>query len=267
FPWRFHGYAFQTQSNPVGQAATFLQNVHSVDSVQDAEAYVSRLNGVQKALEQGIVVMNEAARGGIVPTSFSFDPVIGDSRKIVTGAPFDDSGKDSAILEDFRGKVDKLKTDDATKKRLIDEATAALKGPFQAGVKETIAAIEALRPKSQGSNGVWNLPDGDAYYKAQIRFWTTTDMTADQIHKVGLDEVARIKGEMDGIMKKVGFKGDLPAFFDHLRTDPSNFFPNTPEGKQAYLDQSKAYIDAVYSDVKQYFNLLPKAPLEVRAVE
>jgi len=267
FPWRFHGYAFQTQSNPVSQAATFLQNVHSVDSVEDAEAYVSRLNGVQKALEQGIVVMNEAARRGIVPTSFSFDPVIGDSRNIITGAPFDDSGKDSAILEDFRGKVDKLKTDDATKKRLIDEATAALKGPFQAGVKETIAAIEALRPKSQGSNGVWNLPDGDAYYKAQIRFWTTTDMTADQIHKVGLDEVARIKGEMDGIMKKVGFKGDLPAFFDHLRTDPSNFFPNTPEGKQAYLDQSKAYIDAVYSDVKQYFNLLPKAPLEVRAVE
>ena len=267
FPWRFHGYAFQTQSNPVSQAATFMQNVHSVDTVEDAEAYVSRLNGVQKALEQGIVGMNEAARRGIVPTSFSFDPVVGDSRNIITGAPFDDSGKDSAILEDFRGKVDKLKTDDATKKRLIDEGTAALKGPFQAGVKETIAAIEALRPKSQGPNGVWKLPDGDAYYKAQIKFWTTTDMTADQIHQVGLDEVARIKGEMDGIMKKVGFKGDLPTFFKHLRTDPSNFFPNTPEGKQAYLDQSKAYIDAVYSDVKTYFNLLPKAPLEVRAVE
>ena len=267
FPWRFHGYAFQTQSNPVSQAATFLQNVHSVDSVEDAEAYVSRLNGVQKALEQGIVVMNEAARRGIVPTSFSFDPVLGDCRNVITGAPFDGSSKDSAILEDFRGKVDKLKTDDATKKRLIDEATAALKGPFQAGVKETMAAIEALRSKSQGANGVWKLPDGDAYYKAQIKFWTTTDMTADQIHQVGLDEVARIKGEMDGIMKKVGFQGDLPAFFKHLRTDPKNFFPNTPEGKQAYLDQSKAYIDAVYSDVKTYFNLLPKAPLEVRAVE
>ena len=114
---------------------------------------------------------------------------------------------------------------------------------------------------------MWKLPDGDAYYKSQIKFWTTTDMTADQIHQVGLDEVARIKGEMDGIMKKVGFQGDLPAFFKHLRTDPKNFFPNTPEGKQAYLDQSKAYIDAVYSDVKTYFNLLPKAPLEVRAVE
>ena len=268
FPWRFHGYAFQTQSNPVGQAATFMQNIHSVDSVPDAEAYVSRLNGVQKALQQGIVVMNEAARRGIVPTSFSFDPVLDDSRKVIHGTPFDDSGQDSAILADFRGKVAKLEADEATKKRLLDEATAALQGPFQAGIKEYIAAIEALRDKSPGPNGVWKLPDGEAYYKSQIKLWTTEpDLTADQIHQVGLAEVERIKGEMQAIMKQVGFEGDLPAFFRHLRTDPKNFFPNTPEGRKAYLDQSKGYIDSIYANVKQYFNVLPKAPLEVRAVE
>jgi uncharacterized protein (DUF885 family) len=268
FPWRFHGYAFQTQSNPVGQAATFMQNIHSVDSVPDAEAYVSRLNGVQKALQQGIVVMNEAARRGIVPTSFSFDPVLDDSRKVIHGTPFDDSGEDSAILADFRGKVAKLEADEATKKRLLEEATAALQGPFQAGIKEYIAAIEALRDKSPGPNGVWKLPDGEAYYKSQIKLWTTEpDLTADQIHQVGLAEVERIKGEMQAIMKQVGFEGDLPAFFRHLRTDPENFFPNTPEGRKAYLDQSKGYIDSIYANVKQYFNVLPKAPLEVRAVE
>lgn len=268
FPWRFHGYAFQTQTNPASQAATFMQNIHSVDSVEDAEAYVSRLNGVQKYMEQGIVVMNEAARRGIVPTSYSFDPVIGDSRNVISGAPFDDSGKDSAILADFRGKVEKLKADDATRKRLLDAGLAALEGPFQAGIKEMITGIEALRAKSSGPHGVWKLPDGKAYYENRIRFWTTEpDLTAEQIHDIGLAEVARIKGEMQAIMKQVGFQGDLPAFFAHLRTDPKNFFPNTPEGKQAYLDQSKAYIDSIYSDVKQYFNVLPKAPLEVRAVE
>ena len=115
-----------------------------------------------------------------------------------------------------------------------------------------IAAIEALRAKSPGPNGVWKLPDGDAYYKSQIKFWTTEpDLTAEQIHEIGLAEVARIRGEMQAIMKKVGFQGDLPAFFEHLRTDPTNFFPNTDEGKQAYLDQSKAYIDSIYSDVEQ----------------
>ena len=105
-----------------------MQNIHSVDNVSDAEAYISRLNGAQKAMEQGIVAMNEAARRGIVPTSFSFDPVIGDGRAVITGAPFDGSDKDSAILADFRGKVAKLEADDATKKRLLDEATARSRG-------------------------------------------------------------------------------------------------------------------------------------------
>ncbi|MGH8204939.1 MAG: DUF885 domain-containing protein, partial [Steroidobacteraceae bacterium] len=219
FPWRFHGYAFQTQTNPVSQTATFMQNIHRVDTVEDAEAYVSRLNGVQKAIEQGIVVMNEAARRGIVPTSFSFDPVLGDTRNVITGAPFDDSDKDSAILTDFRGKVEKLETDDATKKRLLEEGIAALEGPFQTGIKDMITAIEALRAKSPGPHGVWKLPNGDDYYKSQIKFWTTEpDLTAEQIHVIGLAEVARIKGEMEAIMKKVGFQGDLPAFFKHLRT-------------------------------------------------
>ena len=126
--------------------------------------------------------MNEAARRGIVPTSFSFDPVIGDGRAVITGAPFDGSDKDSAILADFRGKVDKLKADDATKKRLLDEGTAALKGPFQTGVNEMITAIESLRAKSPGPHGVWKLPDGDAYYK-----------TADQV----LDDGTRSHGGTD----------------------------------------------------------------------
>ena len=268
FPWRFHGYAFQTQSNPVTALATFMQNIHRVDDISDAEAYVSRIRGMEPAFRQFNEVMNEAAGRGIVPTSFSFDPVIADSRAVLSGRPFDDSDKDSAILTDFRGKVEKLGIADAEKKRLIDEGTAAMRGPMKNGVNATIANMESLRPKSPGPHGVWKLPDGDRYYKSQIEFWTTVPgLTADEIHDTGLAEVGRIRGEMQSIMQKVGFKGDLPAFFKHLRTDPANFFPNTDAGKQAYLDQSKAYIDAVYSDVGKYFNLLPKAPLEVRRVE
>ena len=209
-----------------------------------------------------------AAERGIVPTSFSFDPVLSDGRAIITGAPFDDSGKDSALLADFRGKVEKLEIADAEKKRLLDEGIAAMKGPVRTGVQEMLATIEAQRAKSPGPNGVWKLPDGEGFYKTQIAFWTTEpDLTANQIHDIGLAEVARIRGEMEANMKKVGFQGDLPAFFKHLRTDPANFFPNTDAGKQAYLDQSKAYIDSIYADVGKYFNVLPKAPLEVRRVE
>ncbi len=268
FPWRFHGYAFSTQSNPVTFPATFLQNIHRVDDLSDAEAYIARISGLETAFAQFMEGIDTATAKGIVPTSFSFDPVITDARNVIKGAPFDDTGKDSAIFADFKSKVEKLDIAQKEKTRLINEASTALKGPYKSSVDKFIAKVELLRDKSVGENGVWALPEGDGFYKAQIDFWTSDEtLTADAIHKTGLAEVKRIRGEMKKIMKQVGFKGDLKAFFAHLRTDPNNFFPNTDEGKKAYVDQSKAYIDSIYADVDKYFNILPKAPLEVRRVE
>lgn len=268
FPWRFHNYAFSTMQNPITQLASFLQNVHRVDDVSDAEAYVSRLAAVEKVSEQFIEGLEMAVARGIVPTAYSFDPVLADARNVVTGTPFDDSGKDCAILADFRAKVGKLQIADTDKERLLAAATAALSGPLRRGVEASIVRIEGLRDKSPGPHGVWVLPDGAAFYRNQIDFWTSdATLTAERIHDIGLAEVARIRGEMQAIMRQVGFQGDLPAFFEYLRKDPSNFYPNTDEGRQAYLDQSKSYIDAIYSDVGKYFNMLPKAPLEVRRVE
>lgn len=268
FDYRFHGYAFSTMNNPVTFPVTFMQNIHRVDNVSDAEAYISRLNGLGPVGDSLLEGIDMAAERGIVPTSYSFDPVLEDGRNIIKGAPFDDSGEDAPIFADIKEKVGKLEISDAEKARLIGEAEAALTGVFKPTVEKILAKIEEVRPQSHGPNGVWALPDGDEYYENRISFWTSEDsLTAAEIHKIGLKDVKRIRGEMKKIMKEVGFKGSLPEFFNFLRTDPSNFFPNTPEGKQAYLDQSKAYIDAVYSDVDEYFNVLPKAPLEVRAVE
>jgi uncharacterized protein (DUF885 family) len=268
FPYRFHGYAFSTMSNPMTFPVTFMQNIHRVDNVSDAEAYISRLNGLEAVGGQLLEGIDMAAERGIVPTSFSFAPILTDSKNVMKGAPFDDSGEDSALLADFRGKVEALEIGDAEKERLIAEAIDALQGPFRRTVNKFIAKVESLEDQSHGPNGVWALPDGKKYYENRIEFWTTeTGLTAKAIHKLGLADVKRIRGEMKTIMKEVGFDGTLPEFFEFLRTDPSNFFPNTDDGKQAYLDASKAYIDAIYDDVDQYFNVLPKAPLEVRAVE
>ncbi len=268
FPWRFHNYAFTTMQNPVTQLVTFMQNVHRVDDVSDAEAYISRLAAVRQVSEQFIESVDLAAARGVVPTSFAFDPVLDDARNVLKGAPFDGATQDSAILADFRAKVGKLAIPDAGKRRLIDAGVAALEGPFRSGVEASIARIASLRGQSPGPHGVWKLPDGDAYYRNQIDFWTSDkSLTAGQVHDIGLAEVARIRSEMEAIMRKVGFTGDLPAFFVHLRTDPANFYPDTDAGRQAYLDRSKAFIDAIYADVGKYFNLLPKAPLEVRRVE
>ena len=266
--WRFHQYAFSTMNNPITFPVTFLQNIHRVDDVSDAEAYISRLNNIEVAGEQTLDGIDMATERGVVPTSFTFDPILTDSRNVLTGAPFDDSGEDSALLADFKGKVEALEIDEAEKERLVNDAVAALEGPFARTVEKFIAKVESLRDQSHGANGVWALPDGKEFYDYQIEFWTSeTGLSANDVHKIGLKDVKRIRGEMEAIMEQVGFDGDLQEFFTFLRTDPSNFFPNTDEGRQAYLDQSKAYIDSIYEDVDQYFNVLPKAPLEVRRVE
>ena len=268
FPWRFHNYAFSTMNNPITFPVTFLQNIHGVDDVSDARAYISRLNGLGVAVDQLNENIDLAAERGVVPTSFSFDPVITDARAIITGAPFDDGEEDAALYADFKGKVGALDISDEEKARLIDEAQTALNGVVKPAIERFIAKAEEVRASSPGPNGVWALPDGDEYYKVAIDFWTSENsLGADEIHKIGLADVKRIRGEMKAIMKQIGFKGSLSDFFEYLRTDPGNFFPNTEEGQQAYLDQSKAYIDSIYADVDKYFNILPKAPLEVRKVE
>lgn len=268
FKWRFHNYGFSTMNNPVSQIVTFMQNAHQVETVADAEAYISRIIGLARVSEQVVENLGLSEQRGVVPTSFSFDPVLADTRALLKGAPFDDSTEDSALYADFRGKVKALEVNDIEKNRLLTESRAAMTGPFKTAIETYLTKVESLREKSHGENGVWKLPKGREYYKYQMEFWTSeTGMTADQVHKIGLKDVSRIRGEMEIIMQEVGFDGDLPAFFEFLRTDPNNFYPDNDEGRQAYLDLSKAYIDAVYQDVEKDFNILPKAPLEVRAVE
>ncbi|NDC79285.1 MAG: DUF885 domain-containing protein, partial [Chitinophagia bacterium] len=120
---------------------------------------------------------------------------------------------------------------------------------------------------SPDARGVGALPDGASYYTVMLNQMTTTDMTADQIHELGLKEVARIRSEMEKIKTAVGFKGDLEAFFTFMRTDRRFYFPNTDDGREKYLALARTYLDGMKLKLPEYFGILPKAPLEVRRVE
>ena len=117
------------------------------------------------------------------------------------------------------------------------------------------------------STGIVNLPNAKAYYQERLATNTTTNFSAEQIHQIGLQEVERITNEMLAIKDQVGFKGDLEAFFEFIRTDEQFFYPNTDEGRQAYLDDSTAYLKQIEDKLPQYFGLLPKAKLVVKRVE
>ncbi|MBN8529146.1 MAG: DUF885 domain-containing protein [Caulobacterales bacterium] len=268
--WRDWGYQFAANGNPTTGLPVFMINQHRVASVSDAEAYVSRLRDAERAMGQVAETLRRRAAAGIVSPNFVFAPSIASTRNVISGAPFDD-GADNPVWADFQRKVGALETDQATKDRLLTDGRAALTGEWRRGYEGVLTALAEVQQQANAmpdrDGGVWRLPQGEALYNARLQLSTTTDLTADQIHQIGLDEVERIHGEMRAIMAQVGFTGSLQEFFALLKTDPRFQYPNTPEGKEQYLADSRAFIAQVMAVAPQWFSGLPRAPLEVRAVE
>jgi uncharacterized protein (DUF885 family) len=201
-----------------------------------------------------------------VPPAFNFAPVRADAQKVITGAPFG-AGPDSTLLADFTKKVNALDAPAGEKQRLIAQGRDALTGPVQRGYRTLFAAIDEIQPRAKGNDGAWSLPRGAEYYASNLRAQTTTNLSADQIHQTGLDQVRRIHGEMEQIKSRVGFKGSLQDFFKHIEGGQRYKYPNTEAGRQQYLTDAKAFVDQVMAVSPRWFRRLPKAPLDVRAVE
>ena len=227
---------------------------------------MARLRDAERALGEVAANMRHQASLGIVPPAFNFAPVRADGQRILTGAPFG-PGDDSAVFGDFKRKVDRLQIAQAEKDRLIASAREALTGPFRRGYDSVFAALDAIEPRAGGNRGAWSLPQGVQYYNERLRAQTTTDLNADQIHQIGLQNVARIHNEMRAIQQQVGFQGTLQQFFEHIRTGQEFKYPNTDAGRQQYLTDARAFIAQVMAAAPRYFRRLPRAPLDVRAVE
>lgn len=265
-PFRKHGYVFNQMYGQQSRIPAFLINQHKVSSVSDARAYVARLNGVRDYLAQHVANARERALLGVRPPRFVYDYVISDARNVITGAPFDD-GPDSPIFADFKKKVNALDISDDEKAALIIEAHDALLTSVLPAYEELSAWLISDKTKAGDDDGVWRLPMGDTYYGVMLRARTTTDMTAAEIHDLGLSEVARIHDEMREIMTKVGFEGSLQEFFSFMRTDAQFYYPNTDEGRDRYLSEATAMIDEMKTRLPTMFDTFPKAELIVKRVE
>ncbi|MCH1924804.1 DUF885 domain-containing protein [Shewanella sp. C32] len=266
YQWRYHNYPVNQMFGGHSMIASFLINQHQITNVSDAKAYISRLNGVPKRLKQLQQSLEVRADKGIIAPKFVFAYVLSDSQNIITGAPFDD-GEDSTLLADFRKKVTALDISDQEQAALLSQATAALQSQVAPAYQALIAYIKTLESKADTRDGAWKLPDGEAFYNRALARTTTTDMTAAEIHALGLAEVARIHDEMRAIMHKVNFKGSLQQFFAFMRDDPQFYYPNTAEGKAEYLAKATSMIDDMRTRLDEVFKVKPKAAIEVKAVE
>lgn len=273
--FRTNNYVFEQMSAIHSFLPQLLIAFHRVDDVSDMEGYINRIRESGRALRQLIEISKKNATAGVRPPRFAYDFVIDESTKIITGAPFTGGGPDSAVWADAKAKIAALQkkgalSDERAKKMLAD-VQAALTGPFKAGFESLIAWQREDRSQTpEQAAGVHALPNGAAFYAERVANQTTTTLTAEQIHQIGLAEVARLRGEMEAIKNEVGFKGDLAAFFAELRDSKDNpryYYPNTDQGRQAYIADATAAIDRIKAVLPKYFGRLPKADLVVRRVE
>ena len=274
--YRYNGFVFDQMNGIQNFLPTFLISFHAVDTPEDMAAYIKRISAGAQALREGIEVAQESADRGVHAPKFAYEGVIDQSKKIITGAPFTE-GEDSAILADIKSDIQALveagSIDDVQAGVFLAEAEEALKGDFLGAYNDVIAfatADMANSPDSTQPVGAFLQPDGADYYNFRLKTQTTTSMTADEIHKLGLAEVARIRGDMEAIKASVGFEGTLNEFFAMLRDskdDERFYYSNTDEGRAAYIADATADIDRIKAELPNYFGILPKADLVVKRVE
>lgn len=266
------GEAFLQHDFPVNQlfgaqsdTPNFMTQVHQVTDLSEANNYIARLNKIPRKFDQVIESLKLRETKGVIPPRFAVDKVLV-QMKDFSAKP----AKDNPLYVSFAdklGKVPAAAIDSATRTRLLAQAEQAITGAVYPSYQKLIAYFSALQPKAKENNGAWSLPDGDNFYAWCVRKHTTTTMTPQQVHDLGLAEVARVSADMDAILKSQGLAdGTVGARVQKLASDPAQQYPNTAEGKKAMLARYQEILDEVNQGIGAAFDVRPKLGVEVRAV-
>ncbi len=269
---RGNNYVFTQMQGPQSGLPQFMTLLHKVESEADMVAYVERIGGVGTAIRQLLEIAIERAASGVRPPRFAYEEVANQVQKLTRGAPFTEDGGDAPLWRDANDKIQSL----VDKDLITPERADALRGAADKALTEEFlpayealgawiaADVEVADPEPRGA-GV--LPNGEDYYNHRLATMTTTSLSAEEVHDIGLAEVVRIQDEMREIMLAVEFEGTLQEFFSFVRTDPQFFYPDSDEGRQGYIDDSDRYLSFINERLADYFGVLPKAGLVVRRVE
>ncbi len=275
YQYRYNRFIFHQMEGIHVRLPNFLINNHKVSTAHDMQAYVSRIGGIGRAIEQLLVRAKLHAEKGVRPPHFSYTEVIEHCQNLLSGRPFNNAEFDAPVFADAKQKIATLMNNDVITKAQASafeqQVIAALQTQFQPAYQNVIRWLQAdLANVAKVAKGVGALPDGANYYAATLKIQNTTDMTADEIHELGMQQIKRIRQDMQAIMKQVGFKGSLQDFFSHVKDNKQDrrfFYPDTDAGREAYLQDSRDYLAFINQSLGDYFGVLPQADLVVRRVE
>jgi len=261
-PFLFHGYPINQFHGVQSSLPDFMVNIHQIEDVRDAENYLARLRAFGPALAQLAESVAFRAARGIAPPRFVLEAVEGEMTEFVSV---------EAVNNILYTKLDEalatVEVDFATATRLTEEAKQILEDIVYPGYRDLIRQNSELHETATDEDGVWKLPDGDAYYRWALRLHTTTDLSPDEVHAIGLTEIRRIHEEMGKILESEGLPSEDPiATLLELNRDPRFLYPDTDEGRAAILDDYQTIVDETWQRLPELFGRLPVAPVRVERV-
>jgi len=236
----------------------FLNSAHTIDNAADAEAYLSRLAQFPTVLDNDTEEQRAKAARGFLAPAWSIDLTLGQMHKLRDVAP-EKSTMVESIVKRTREKV--IAGD--WERRATD---LVAKSVYPA-IDRQIALMEKLKPSTRAGDGAWRLTNGDAIYAEALRQATTTNFSPDEVHQMGLAQVAEISAEIDKILKGQGHsQGTVGERLAALNNDPSQLYAETDAGRAELVASLNAGVKDMYGRLPQDFATVPTSPLEIRRV-
>ncbi len=260
-PFMFHDYPITQLYGWHNNIAGFLTGTHAILNLEDAEHYIARLNAARGQFTQVMEQLRLREEKGIIPPTFILEKAEKQIGAFIAMKP-----RENAFYVAFKNKIEGLENiSDIDKLRLLKEAEIAVELQIYTIWGELKAYVSNLKARSNNDAGAWKLPNGEAYYQSQLEHFTTTDMTADEIHKLGLSEVDRIQSEMLALFKAEGYDTEqkFADLINGFAAEDKHYYPDTDEGRAQILKDYTAMVEEIAAGISDQFNLTPKAPVEV----
>jgi uncharacterized protein (DUF885 family) len=263
--WRFHNFPVNQLFGVQSNLPDFMVQQHVVEDELGAEHYIARLNQFDEKFDGVLEGLRIREERGILPPSFAVTKVIEQIEGFLDSAP--EKHLLVSSLDEKMGEIDEAELESTRREELHAQAVAAVERSVYPAYENLLAYLRELEPKADSNGGVWRLPEGDAFYQQAIRQHTTTDMTAEEIHEIGLAEVERIGREMDAILRAEGLtEGTIGERVQQLAKRPDQLYPDTEAGREQILADYQAILDEIDPAMDKYFNLRPETGVEVKRV-
>ena len=261
--YQFHNYPVNQLFGVQSEFPSFMANTHRLLDARDCEYYLQRLAGVPTKFEQLLESLRLREQRHVLPPRFVVEKVLKEMNAFVA-----QPAAQNILATSFRARTAKLEgLTDAQRAAFNARVETAINDSVYPAYRQLIEYFNGLLPKTTTEDGVWKLPDGEAYYAYVLRTNTTTTLSPQQVHELGLREVARIEAEMRTLLDANGFGGRaIPDAMEALRNDPRFLFPNDDNGRSQALAEYTRLITQATERSKSLFARIPKAKIEVRRV-